>query len=210
MKHAVIFDIDGTLLDSSADDEVLYKRAIEGVFGEVRFRAGLVDYEHVTDEGILREVLADNGIEVDTAAIDAVKGRFVQSLQAFVAAQGPFVEIPGAKSIISRLGRSGDHAIAIATGSWRQSAELKLGAAGFAIEDVPLATSDDAVRRTDIMRHALHCLSLQGARDAAWRTITYYGDGVWDRAACAELGWTFRAVGPVLQGIGTFDNEYQR
>lgn len=205
----MIFDIDGTLLDSSADDELLYKRAIEDVLGKIRFRAELADYEHVTDEGILLEVLTDNGIAVDAAAIDAVKNRFVQSLEAYVAAQGPFVEIPGAKSVISRLGRSGEHAVAIATGSWRQSAELKLGAAGFAIEEVPLASSDDAVPRTDIMRHALHCLSLKAAPDAAWRTITYYGDGVWDRAACAELGWTFRAVGPALQGIGTFDNEYQ-
>lgn len=37
--------------------------------------------------------------------------------------------------------------------------------------------------------------------------ITYYGDGIWDREACAVLGWQFRSVGPALQGLTSFDEE---
>ena len=33
MKQAVIFDIDGTLLDSSADDDRIYRDAVRTVLG---------------------------------------------------------------------------------------------------------------------------------------------------------------------------------
>ena len=37
-------------------------------------------------------------------------------------------------------------------------------------------------------------------------TITYYGDGIWDKVACHALGWTFRAVGSELGGIQSFED----
>jgi hypothetical protein len=47
----------------------------------------------------------------------------------------------------------------------------------------------------------LHALSqLRGP----FESITYFGDGVWDRQATEALGWGFVAVGPKLGGLSTF------
>ena len=60
--HAIVFDIDGTLLKSAAVDDELYRRAVSAVLGPVRFRNSLALYDHVTDSGILAQVLIDNGL----------------------------------------------------------------------------------------------------------------------------------------------------
>ena len=47
--EAVIFDIDGTLLESGSVDERLYDSAIRSVLGPIRIRDWWCDYTHVTD-----------------------------------------------------------------------------------------------------------------------------------------------------------------
>jgi beta-phosphoglucomutase-like phosphatase (HAD superfamily) len=196
----VILDIDGTLLHSFDDDDRLYREAVSRVLGRVRFRE-MSEYEHVSDSGILAEVFRDNAIQPVPEAIEAIRRTFFSALERHVAEHGPFAEIPGARAFVQRLKRSPRHACAIATGSWRPSALIKLRTAGFDIDRLPLATSDEAVTRSDILRRAL--AGLKGPI----RSITYYGDGIWDRKACASLGWQFRCVGPALGGITSFDAE---
>lgn len=198
--HAVIFDIDDTLLHSMSDDDRLYRQAIRDVVGDVRFRASLAEYDHVSDTGILRQVLSDNRIEADV--FDEIRERFLASIEAHVSEHGPFLEIEGARDVLERLRRSQQHAVALATGCWRRSAELKLRTAGFRYDDLPLATADDAVERVAIMQHAL------GALRGTFDSITYYGDGLWDQRACRELGWNFRAVGAALNGLEDYHDEF--
>lgn len=202
MNHAVIFDIDGTLLNSSAEDDRLYREAVIEVLGDVRLRPTLSAYERVTDTGILLQILEDNGIGDDVQRMDEVKEAFFARLESYVKSNGPFVEMPGAKDVVDRLRLSNIHEVAIATGGWRRSAELKLRTAGFDITSLPLATSDDAIERTKIMELALASIGSEVA------SITYFGDGPWDVRACQLLGWTFRAVGPALAGISSYDDEY--
>jgi beta-phosphoglucomutase-like phosphatase (HAD superfamily) len=202
MKHAVIFDIDGTLLKSFAEDDRLYREAVVQVLGDVRFRRTLSEYDRVTDTGILLQVLEDNDIGADRDRIADVKEAFFLRLEAHVKAVGPFVEMPGAKNVVGRLRNSETHQIAIATGGWRRSAETKLRTAGFDVSSIPLATSDDAIERTAIMELALASIGEEAA------SVTYFGDGPWDSQACDILGWTFRAVGPALAGISSYDDEF--
>lgn len=198
MTHAVIFDIDGTLLNSAGADERLYKRAVAAVLGHVHFRPCLADYEHVTDSGILSEVFSDNGVAGNDHTVARVKEEFIRLMHEHVNI-APFAEIPGAKALLLRLRESEAHDLAIATGAWRQSARLKLGTAGFDIDDIPLASADDALDRPGIMRTALASLS-EGCQ-----SVTYVGDGPWDALACQRLGWTFCPVGAALNGLLSFD-----
>ncbi len=191
--HAVIFDIDGTLLQSAAVDDELYRCAVREVLGDVILRPNLHEYDFVTDTGILTQVFDDNGIQAGD--VNDVKLAFVHLLQKYVDKHGPFEEIPGAGAMLQRMRASPEHAPAMATGGWRESAELKLKSAGIYFDDIPLATSNDAAERTAIMRIALARLRLEPA------SVTYYGDGPWDRDACAALGWNFIAVGTELGGL---------
>ena len=196
--HAIVFDIDGTLLQSAQVDDALYRQAVLTVLGQVEFRSSLTDYTHVSDSGILHEVFADNGLASDSGLIDAVKAQFVSLLRAHVAKAGPFSEIPGAMRKLQQLQASDEHAVAFATGGWRASATLKLDSAGLGGFGFPLATSDDAHARTEIMQIALANLGTE------FDSVTYYGDGPWDRDASRQLGWRFVAVGPDLGGLVSY------
>ena len=197
--HAVIFDIDGTLLRSDAVDDALYKDAVRSVLGRVSIRRSPADYEHVSDSGILAQIFSDNAIPDDPELFDAVRSLFVESLRIHISDSGPFAEIPGARDRLRQLDKSSNHCVAIATGGWRASALLKLEAAGLDEFGFPLATSDDAYDRREIMRIALSHLG------TTFSSVTYYGDGPWDRDASTELGWRFVAVGSTLGGLDSYD-----
>lgn len=196
--RAILFDIDGTLLHSAAVDDALYRQAVRAVLGDVQLRASLHDYEFVTDTGVLRHILVDNRLGEDEDTVEEIRAVFVDLLQTHVSQHGPFVEIPGARDMLSALRASPGHAVGIATGGWRESAELKLSSAGIPIDGIALATSNDHHERTAIMEIALSRLG------DAFESVTYFGDGPWDRDACAELGWDFVAVGPELGGLEDF------
>ena len=196
--RAVIFDIDGTLLHSAAVDDALYRQAVCAVLGEVELRPTLHEYPFVTDTGILQQIFSDNDIESDGSLLEEIRTTFVDLLKAHVDKHGPFEEIPGAARLLQFLRGSSGHAVAMATGGWRQSAELKLSSAGIDFSDIPLATANDHHERTAIMEIALRSLG------RAFTSVTYYGDGPWDRDACRTLGWEFVAVGPELGGLETY------
>ncbi len=196
---SVILDIDGTLIDSMGVDPKLYFSSIEQVLGPVRLR-DLNDYDHVTDSGILEQVLEENGYSDVGKRIASVKAVFMEGLNRHMEDMGSFPVIDGAVQFVERIRRSTDMRIAIATGCWRESALLKLQTSGFDIEGVPVATSDDSPSRIEIMRSALR---MTGSDAGA---VTYFGDAEWDHRACQDLGWYFVAVGPRLGGIESFSS----
>lgn len=196
--HAVIFDIDGTLLQSAAIDDELYQQAVRQLLPEVQIRPAIADYDYVSDSGILTQIFADNGIAADHDLAAAIQSRFVELLDNHIERNGAFPEIPGALDYLQHHIESSEHAVAYATGGWRASARLKLRAAGFAGLDIPLATADDALDRKDIMLTALSHLG------NTFRSITYYGDGPWDRDSSQQLGWNFVAVGNKLGGLQSY------
>ena len=196
--HAIIFDIDGTLLHSAAVDDALYREAVRRVLGEVQLRPSLHAYDYVTDTGVLYQIVADNEIVVEPELLQEIKSHFVDLIRGYVDENGPFLEIPGASDLLASLRASSAHAVAIATGGWRESAELKLRSAGLDYSSFPLATADDHHERTSIMKLAL------GQLGNHFESVTYYGDGPWDRDACRALGWEFVAVGPELGGIESY------
>lgn len=196
--RAIIFDIDGTLLQSAAVDDELYRASVRSVIKDAVLRDSLHDYLHVSDSGILAEIFADSGIAYDEVIATSVTQHFVVSLRKWIQENGPFSEMPGASEALRELHASRSCSVGIATGGWRESAELKLRSAGLFNAGIPLATSTDAHERTAIMQHALDQLG------SGFESVTYYGDGTWDEDASRALGWQFVPVGAALNGLESF------
>jgi beta-phosphoglucomutase-like phosphatase (HAD superfamily) len=198
--HAAIFDIDGTLLDSYTVGTKLYVEAIRHVLGQVHIRDAWEKYPHVTDTGVLADICSDNALHYDDALSGSVMSVYLNRLSTHMQATGPCREIPGALRYFQGLQQRPDVRVAYATGGWRASAELKLSSAGFPLEGIPLASADDHPDRKQIMLHALSQL------EGPFHSVTYYGDGIWDREAATVLGWEFVPVGPKLRGIADFSD----
>jgi len=197
-KALFLFDIDGTLVQSVSVDDDLYRSALHHVLGPVRFRDAFAEYDFVSDSGILWQVLIDNDLQDLPDPTSAIILKFVDSLQEHISKDGAFREVPGARKLVASLQSSPDHYVAIATGGWSASATLKLESAGFDLNDITLSASDEKCDRTDIMRAALD------QPETEYQSITYYGDGPWDRDACVSLGWDFIPVGRALGGLESY------
>lgn len=195
---AHVFDIDGTLVDSYDADANLYAAAVCEVWGLASVSTDWASYRHVTDGGVLLEILQRHGIEPQADRLAETERVFVASLAQHIERHGPFGEIPGAVAFVSRLLASPGNHVAYATGGWRGSALLKLASAGFPVDGVCMSTSSEFLDRVSIMRGALP------AAPTDIRRITYYGDGTWDQQAVRELGWEFVPVGAKLGGLSHY------
>lgn len=188
-----MFDIDGTLVDSTGFDSELYAEAVESELGFAIDR-DWNHYEHVSDSGILDELLRKGGRDADLRAEIAarVQRHFVARVREHLVANPATVrEIAGARRLIERLRMHSGLRVAVATGGWEESARLKLAHVGIDADALAFASGSDARARTAIMRIAEQ-RALRGARLSR---ATYFGDGPWDRRASEELGYEFVAVG---------------
>jgi len=191
-NRVYILDLDGTLMPSEAIDNRCYWLAVNEVFGTAGHEPTLEGFRHVTDIGILdqwcRETFDRQPLDRE---IRAVRDRFLDlTRNAARNEPGCFAPFPGLTDWLERR-RSGEDYVAIATGGWGHTARFKLEVSGLASHQLPLACADDDISRTGIMRRAL---ALSGGTGP----VTFIGDGVWDLAAAAGLGWSFigRANGP--------------
>jgi phosphoglycolate phosphatase-like HAD superfamily hydrolase len=194
--HLVMFDIDGTLVDSTGFDSELYAEAARSVLG-VEVDRSWRSYRHVTDSGVLEELLRDHAPERRAALRERVRESFIDSVRRYLGADtSPVREIRGAKRLVDALAATAGVRVAIATGGWRETALLKLAAIGIDASRFAMATSSDAEARVAIMQLAEQ-RAITGA--AAARRRTYFGDAAWDRSASAELGYDFVAVGRTVE-----------
>ena len=188
--HLAIFDVDGTLTDSCAVDDALYTDAVQEVLN-IRIDSSWARYRHVTDSGILNELLDLHGVPGNRAEIVIdVKNRFVNKMRGHIERHS-LREIPGAKVLLDTLRRQDLVAVAIATGGWLETATLKLQAVGIDPTLVPMATGSDSSDRCEILQIAVNRAS--NGRPA--ERITYFGDGEWDWNAASDLGYEFIGVG---------------
>jgi phosphoglycolate phosphatase-like HAD superfamily hydrolase len=193
--HLVMFDIDGTLVDSQGFDTALYVAAVKSVL-DIEIDSDWNKYEHVSDSGILAEVIRNVRRDADHAALAArVQERFVglirDSLQRAPAAVG---EIAGAKRLVERLLEFPNVRVGVATGGWEPTARLKLAHVGIEVGRLGFASSSDAWARTEIMQLAAQ----RAMRGQRYERATYFGDGAWDCRASAALGYDFIAVGDAV------------
>ncbi len=193
--HLVVFDIDGTLTDTCQVDHGCYWCAIRDVFRIAADQPDWSTFRNVTDFGIACESCERYlGRPAKPSEVDAVRQRLTMLLEAALVVKNPVNhQIPGAFAALSRLRESPDFAVALATGSFRASAELKLRRAGLLDPSVPIASSDDALSREQIMGIAADRAAKKYMVE--FSGFTSIGDGVWDVRAAQNLGWSFIGIG---------------
>ena len=193
-KHVFILDIDGTLMPSAEVDNKCFWQAVFDHFGERATLPDLLDYKHVTDSGIWNEWCHHElGRSPRTEETRQIKQRFLELLKAASHRQPEhFLPLPGVKSWLEAVQAHENVCAGIATGGWEHSARLKLGLAGLDRFNLPLASSDDAIPRAEIMQIAAQRTLHRQPVDEA--VFTYVGDGPWDLQAAQKLDWRFIGI----------------
>jgi phosphoglycolate phosphatase-like HAD superfamily hydrolase len=194
--HLIMFDLDGTLVDSTNVDSGCYLQALVDVFG---FDLDQIDrdwgnYPHITDAGILQTLCqTELGRNPTVVEVTHYQQHFLELLSTAIVHQ-PLQEISGAKQLLDRLDLAPNYAISLATGGWRKTAEFKLQQAGLDRVLLPMACSDDAYARVEIMKCAYQ-RSIDLYQQSEFESVTYIGDGVWDGVASEQLAYQFIGIG---------------
>ena len=190
---AIIFDIDGTLVESFGFDDACYVTAVREVLGDVYIHDDWSQYKNVTDTGSLRQIMEENKIQ-EKEQIKEVRTKFGELIRQYLQNGGKCLPKGGAIHLISKLLAAEDYEVGFATGGWRHTAKMKLRHAGFNLKNAILTSSDDGDERVVIMKKCLlqlgHC----------FQRVVYIGDAEWDMQATKTLGWHFIGVGARLNG----------
>jgi phosphoglycolate phosphatase-like HAD superfamily hydrolase len=189
-----ILDLDGTLMPTAEIDNLCFWQAVFDCLGDPGQLPELHQFVNVTDSGILHEwCVSTLGRAASPEETMQIKRDFGQLLESAFAEQPQhFTPIPGVVDWLEAI-NAHEHVLAgIATGGWQHSARLKLKLSGLDRFELPLASSDDAIKRTEIMQLAARrTLDQPPAPQAGF---TYVGDGTWDLQASRELDWRFIGI----------------
>jgi phosphoglycolate phosphatase-like HAD superfamily hydrolase len=189
----MIFDLDGTLIDSYELDELLYRQAVWSEVPEVSFRDSWHEYRHSTDSGILMEILEEFSLSA-AEHYRSIRRRFGALIKEHLRSGDGCKLIPGASALLHKLHHLPQAKIGIATGGWGHTARMKLKAVGLAGLDLPVSSSDDSDSRAEIMKICA------AKMNSSILDYVYVGDAEWDLTSAQELGWKFIGVGKRLKG----------
>lgn len=187
---SVIFDIDGTLIDSFKRAGTIYKNAILEVIPDAQIKAQWKEYRQVTDTGIILEVLEEHDLP-QAETIRRIKQVFMREITSALTA-APCAEITGGRAFLARC--AAQYKVGIATGCWQESGEVKLGTAGYEHGDLYMSSSDDFDTREEILENCLKRIGGDPER------VVYLGDAEWDVRTTETLGWKFIGIGEKLKG----------
>lgn len=189
-KTLVIFDIDGTLVDTDG----LHNRLISDILARDGLDLGFKPssaYSHYTDYCVLDELFQHNyNRSVSAADISRYDALYAEALEGRLS-EGPMQEISGATAFLKELASRDDVAIAFATGSLRAMARIKLAVVGVDGETVALATGSEHLTREAIVHDAVMQAE---ARFGPARRVVILGDGPWDQRTACNLSLPFVAI----------------
>jgi len=193
-NQVFILDLDGTLMPSAEIDNECYWQAVFACFGERVTLPDLHGFKNVSDSGILDEwCVRELGRLPRAEETGQIKLCFLQLLEsAWIRKPQQFKPFPGVGRWLEAVRDNNKVYAGIATGGWGHSARLKLKLSGLDRFDLPLASSDDALERKEIMQIAARRTLKHQPEN--YTAFTYVGDGVWDLQASQKLGWEFIGI----------------
>ncbi|MBK1880414.1 HAD family hydrolase [Pelagicoccus mobilis] len=194
-KHLLMFDVDGTLVQSLDLEDKLFPLSCEQALGIDSVSSDWSQYEVPSDRGIVSQLaetrLNRPATQEDFDKAEASFHRLIrEELERFPDACRA---LPGAVEMIETVKALPDTIVAIATAGWRSTAHLKLSQAGFDVEGIILCSSSERRTKAEIME-----LATQRARSRFgienFKSQTYVGDSPGDKQASERLGFQFIGI----------------
>jgi len=181
MTKLIVFDLDGTLARTNDVDRECYAQALLETLGMEGLSTDWNSYDHVTDESIVQQFYLERfGRPLESAENARVQARLIEL---FRARSAEFGEIPGAGDLVRRLLADSSWAVALATGSWRCSAEFKIQHTGLPIAGLPAAFAEDGPSRESIVSAAIE-RARRSRRVPSFERVVATGQA--DASACAK------------------------
>lgn len=187
----VMFDIDGTLVDSTGIDDQCFMQTFWDLHRLDLHDVDWSAFEDVTDWGLSRDLFLQHYHRLPKLEeLEALKNHFYALLKTKKAA---FTAIPGALAFIESLDARPDFALAFATGGWPKTALLKCDWIGLNLRGYCFKSSEDHYQRQALMRLAEAAAEAHYGQ-SSFEERYYFGDGLWDLKACQELDYHFIGV----------------
>ena len=183
-KKTVLFDIDGTLLDTHGFGREAFIRGLAHVTGE-RDELAYVSFAGNTDRNVLNQVMAHRKLHLAEKDIRRIFDRVAEELRDLLR-ENPSQEIAGARGFLEHLAVEGA-ALGLVTGNIRACAYLKLGSVGFDRFFSFGGFGDEHAERANIARSALAAAKEVGI-DMEEGGICLVGDTPFDVAAGLAVG----------------------
>lgn len=192
MKHVILFDIDGTLINGGGAGRAALLRGLADELG-YGGDGDSVALSGRTDHAIIADFLALAGVEDTLENRRRLVAAYLRALPACLR-EKPGRVLPGVENLLDRLARIPEVAVGLLTGNVREGAEVKLSHFGLWERFRFGGFGGDHVSRDDVARAALaEARRLHGGFGEVW----VIGDTPQDIACARAIG--ARAVG-VLTG----------
>lgn len=194
--NLIIFDIDGTLLNSMRIDSKYYIQSITDEFGINNINEDWSIYNKITDSGLFEEIYINHfKKKPDDDDFKKHENKFYKILKSIFENQSDIIsEIPGAHKIITKLRSLKNYFISIATGSYKKTALLKLNLFNISENDIPLSTANDDKSRENVVKICID-KSKYFYNINTFDKIISIGDGIWDLKTAKYLKLPFIGIG---------------
>ncbi|AKJ63837.1 HAD family hydrolase [Kiritimatiella glycovorans] len=185
-EYAILFDIDGTLLDSGGAGRRAYARAMREVYGMPGHLEG-VSFSGATDRAMLEHLLELHGLESGDSEEDRFFRLLPELLEIELQSHPPRV-FPGVHKLLEALHTDARFVLGLVTGNVEPAARIKLRCAGLGRYFERGGFGCDHADRIEIARRGLR-------RMGTFRAGCLVGDTPSDIAAARAHGLIAVAVG---------------
>ena len=193
--NLIVFDIDGTLLNTTDVDSECYQEALKDSFDIDISGFDWENYTDVTDQGVTEDILKEHFKRLPMPSEMKKVEEKMCDLVASKALNEPhkFLPADGIKNVLKQLLSQNEVGYTFATGAWKASAEAKLSALKMDLSSVPWEHSGPIRRRADIVLSAIEKAKMKFGVES-FEDICALGDGKWDLLTAQELGINFVGV----------------